>query len=86
MSEKFIKLFEQSNVTDNELWKHLCDCIGKTYKFTNSQDEVFYITVEYFRGYDRIGITHVSERGDTNTDEWDAEEFYEHIKDSVEIE
>lgn len=85
MSEKFIELFEQIDKSENELWRLLCKCIGKSYKFTNPEGEVFYITVDYFRGFDQIGITHVDENGTEESHYWDTEEFYEIIKDSVEI-
>lgn len=85
MSEKFIKLYENSVKTDEMLWKYLCDCVGKSYKFTNPEGEEFYIVVKYFRGFTEIGIEQINVRGVDEFNEWDVEEFYEIIKDSVEI-
>lgn len=89
MSEKFIELFETAkgikNEAEDELWFHLSKCVGNTYKYVNN-GITFYIGVEYFRGFDRIGVTHLcSEFNESVQDEWDVEEFYETIKDAVEI-
>lgn len=87
MSEKFIELFETAkgikNDAEDELWFHLSKCVGNTYKFVNN-GITFYITVDYFRGFDKIGVTHVNEWESVN-DEWCVDEFYETIKDTVEI-
>ena len=73
MSEKFIELFEEMSKIDytpeNELWNHLNKCVNKTYKFTNNECITFYITVVYFRGFDRIGIHHINDQGESVTDE-----------------
>ena len=88
MSEKFIELFETArgikNKAEDELWFHLSKCVGNTYKYTNSEGITFYIGVEYFRGFDKIGVNHINQ-SESVFDEWDVEEFYEIIKDSVEI-
>lgn len=85
MSEEFVNLYKKSIKSEHLLWKYLCRCIGKTYKFTNIEEEVFYITVDYFRDFDSIGISHITERGIEESHVWDVHEFYEIIKDSVEI-
>lgn len=85
MTEKFIELYEKSVKSDHMLWKYIVECIGKTYKFINSEGEEFYIVVEFFRDFDNIGISHISERGIEESHTWDVHEFYEIIKDSVEI-
>lgn len=89
MIEKFKKLFEEAskirNEAEDELWFLLSKMVGRTYKFINDEKITFYIEVEYFRGFDKIGINHVNDRGESFSDVWDVEEFYEIIKDSVEI-
>lgn len=84
MSEKFKQLFETIDKSEDELWSVLGKCVNKTYKFINEEGITFEISVEYFRGFDQIGVVHIAE-GESVVDEWDVEEFYEIIKNSTEI-
>lgn len=86
MGEEFKELYEIIDSKERDLWNLLNKAVGRKFKFVNKEGDTFEIYIEYFRGFDKIGVTHYSGRNSEYFDEWDITDFYEIIRESVEIE
>ena len=86
MIEQFKELYKVIDKAEDDISTLLSKSVGHKYNLVNNEGLKYELYIEYFRGFDRIGVVqYFNEQGECVNDEWCIADLYDAIKNSNEI-